>query len=255
MLSDIFQGIASLFRTQLSTDERRENVRVRCRYAAYCVDRKTSTEVTVTDICARGFRISGPKKYKLGELVYLVYRGVVGERLSRIPHDKLVTVPDGVRCRVIWCRRLPEGVEVGLDIYDSDDLLSRSWVPKILDKLGLKRNGIVQKRKQIRAPARLDAEVRLGENAVTGNVLNLGVGGALFQTKKHLPVGQGVQLVIRGSKRLPTLRVEGEVVSHRFDVGSDSGMHGVCFRAIDDDTLALLTRYVVKLLKEAGSTE
>ena len=156
---------------------------------------------------------------------------------------------------MIWSRRILESFEIGVEIYDSDDVLERSWVPKILDKMGLKKNGVVQKRKQIRAPSSLDAEVRISENVVTGVVRNLGVGGALFQTQKHLTVGQTVQLSIRGYQNKPTLRVEGEILSHRFDVGSDSGLHGICFRSIDDDTLALLTLYVVGLIKEAGSTK
>ncbi len=253
MLSEIFKGIASLFRSQLPTGERRQHIRMRCRYAVYCVDRKKASEATITDLSANGFRLLCPKKFKKGELIYLVYRGVVGERLSRVPYEKLVMVPDGVRCRVIWCRRIDEGLEVGVEIYDSDDILSQSWVPKILDKLGLKRNGVVQKRKQIRAPSHLEAELRMGEDIVTGVVRNLGIGGVLFQTQKHISPGQAVRLTIKNFKDMPILRVQGDVVSHRFDVGSDSGLHGIRFRTPDDNTLALLTRYVVKLIKSAGS--
>lgn len=253
MLKGFLSGIVSLFRAELPHDERRKVIRARCRYAVYCVDVKEVSQAKVTDMGTLGLRMRGSKKYREGDFVRLVYRGVAGQRLSSVSWERLQHVEDAVRCRVTWSRKKRHSkiVETGLVYDDTDDNFEKGWVKMILRELGFGPNTL-QRRGKIRVKSWLPAEARGTELKIQGHVIDLGVGGAQFQCAEQIKEGTEIRLSLGPHKRKAPLKLRGQVVSQTFDVPSNTCRHGVRWLDVGGEELKLLGRYVVDLLKESS---
>ena len=250
MLKGFLNGIVSFFRGEALREDRRGAIRVKCRYEVYCVDLKEVTEARVTDIGVQGLRLRGRKKFKSGQLVKLVYRGVSGQRLSNIPWENLDRVTDAVRCRVNWSERLKgHTLQTGLVFDDTESQLHFSWVQKILKELGFEDQEVFQRRKPLRAKTFLAAEARVEGANLEGKIINLGAGGALFACRRQLKPGQELRLTFGPHEKLPVLKVRGEVVTQTYDVPSGQCHHGIKFLGLDEE-VELLGDYVLALLRE-----
>lgn len=253
MLDGLIQSLASAFRTY-PTQERRRSVRLPCRYAVYCLGRKKAIEAMVADIGPGGLRLELVQKLSKGQKFDLVYRGVPGGKLTRLPFRKLQEVKNKVSCKVLWCMKLTDSYEAGLVFQPSSGVLDDTWIKPVLDKMGYEKGAFDQKRVLIRAKAHLNADLKIDGESVRGLMVNVGLGGALFQSSKHLGAGHDVELLVNSHPKLSNLRIKGKILSHSFDVVSNSGMHNLQFEGLDDQTLKLLTSYVTHLLKTEGST-
>lgn len=252
MLKDIVSGFVSFFRKDLPTDDRRQDVRARCRYAVYCVDVKDISEATVIDMGVQGLRLEGHKKYRPGEYVKLIFRGVPSQQLSQVPADKLKQVDNAIRCEVSWSEDAKgTSIHTGLLYHDTPDQKEKSWVTQVLSQLGFD-SGAWQQRERIRARARLEGEAHAGEERVKGQVLNIGVGGIMFGSREQLAVDKKYTFFIGPLGELKRLRLQGEVVNRRFDVPSNMCQHGVKFE-VPDEHLDLMGKYVIQLLKDQAS--
>lgn len=252
MLQDLVQGFFSIFRTY-PTEERRRFVRLPCRYAVYCMDRRKAHEAVVSDIGPYGLRLDMVHRLSIGQKVNLVYRGVPGGSLTRLPFKKLQEVESKMPCKVLWVKRHTDNYQAGVVFQLQGEELAQTWVKPVLEKMGLSKGAFTQKRSLIRARALLDAEVRHEGTAVEGLLVNVGLGGALFQSKQHLNPGIKVTLTVNPKGKLPPLQVTGQIIHHNFDVVSNSGMHSIQFKDLDQSGEATLKSYVIHLLRTVGS--
>ena len=251
MIQDLVQGIVGLFRTY-PTEERRRFTRLTCRYAVYCIDKKKSYDTIVSDIGPYGLRLDSVHRFRPGQKLEVIYRGVPGGRLTRVPFRDLKKVKSRMPCKVQWVKKLTDNYQVGLVFEKTDEQLAETWVKPILDNLGFAKGAFEEKRSLVRARALLDSEVRCETN-VQGLMVNVSLGGALFQSKQHLNPGTEVTLHVNSHKKLPRLTVKGVILYHGFDVISNSSMHCIQFKDVDQATLDTLSAYVKLLLKTAGS--
>lgn len=253
MLDNIIQGIAKALR-QYPVEERREHIRRHGRYCVYVLERKKSSEATVYDISPQGLRFHTTKKFRPGQTIHLIFRGVPGGRLSRLPRKQLDKVENKLPCKVVWCMKGTDAYEVGVKFTPDAGDLGTTWVKTVLEKMTAEVGQFEERRRLIRAKASLSADLREAEGGtVKGIITNISMGGALFQCKKHLTPGQKVQLSCRSHPKLPPLRVEGDFFYHQFDVVSNSGIHCIKFPKLDEITKGDLKRYVLLLLKTQGS--
>jgi hypothetical protein len=253
MINDIIQGIAKAVRTY-PTEERREHVRRVCRYAVYVLAGKKAHEAMVVDVGPKGLRIQTVNKYRSGQKLFLIYRGVPGSKLTRLPRKKLQEVSSKLPCKVNWHLRQGDAYEAGLRFDVEDHDLKQTWVHTVLEKVTAEAGAFDERRKLIRAKAHINAEMRNSEGiSVTGLLTNIGLGGALFQSKKHMSAGSSVTIAVRSHPKLPSLRVDGDILHHQFDVVSNSSVHCIRFKDVPEMTLEELKRYVTVLLKTQGS--
>jgi PilZ domain len=250
MINDLIHGIMTGFK-KYPIEERRQSLRLKCRYAVYALEGKKIHEIMVADIGPRGLRFNTVKKFRAGQKLELIYRGVPGEQLTRLPLRTLQKSESKLPCKVLWCQKETDAYQVGL-CFEAEDL-NKTWVKPVLDKMGLGREAFTERRRQTRARACINADLRVEEESLTGLLTNIGLGGALFQSDKHLDAGQGVSLTVRSHPKLPVLRVDGDLISHSFDVVSNSGLHNIRFKQMDDETKLILERYVTRLMGSQGS--
>ncbi|MFA7481221.1 MAG: PilZ domain-containing protein [Vulcanimicrobiota bacterium] len=253
MINDIIQGIAKVLRTY-PTEERRRHIRHVCRYAIYALERKKAREAIVIDIGPLGLRIHTVNKYYPGQKLELVFRGVPGGKLTRLPYQKLATVPNRLPCKVAWFLRQGDAYEAGLVYQVEGAELKNTWVHTVLEKTASEQGAFEERRKMVRAKAHIDAEMRNDEGiSVQGLLTNISLGGALFQSKQHMNPGASVTISVRAQAKLPALRVSGDILHHQFDVVSNSSIHCVRFKDLHEQLLEQLKRYVTVLLKTQGS--
>ncbi len=252
MLNDIIQGIAKAVRTY-PTEERRLHVRRTCRYAVYCLEKKKAKEAIVTDVGPRGLRLQTVNKYRPGQKIEIVFRGVPGGKLTRLPFQKLVSVPSRLPCKVVWFLRLGDAYEAGLAYEVEGPDLKRTWVNTVLEKESSDNGAFDERRKTVRAKAHINAEMRSDEGiSAQGLLTNISLGGALFQSKQHMSPGTSVTISVRSHPKLPALRVAGDILHHQFDVVSNSSVHCVRFKDVHEQLAEQLKRYVIVLLKSQG---
>lgn len=240
-----------MFRTY-PTEERRRYLRRTCRYAVYCLERKKVSEAIVIDLGPLGLRMQTVKKFYPGQKFFLIYRGVPGGKLTRLPKKTLDKVESKLPCKVLWHQRGTDNSEVGVKFDVEGDALEKTWVKTVLEKLTAEEGPFEERRKYTRARAHINADLRGEGESVTGLLTNISLGGALFQSKKHLSAGQAVSLTVRSHPKLPVLRIEGDLISHSFDVVSNSGMHNIRFKPLDQTNVTILTKYVSHLLSTQG---
>lgn len=252
MLNNLIQGIAAALRTY-PTEERRRYLRRSCRYSVYCLESRKHGEAIVADIGPEGLRIMSPKKYAVGQKLELVYRGVPGSKLTRLPRPKLDQIANKLPVKVLWSIRAGDAYEAGLVYSVTGADLDKTWVKTVLDKTIQENGSFDERRKLVRAKAHIDADMRSTEGVgISGILTNVSLGGALFQSKKHMAVGEAVSLTVKSHPKLPTLRASGKIVHHEFDVVSNSSVHCIVFDGVDQQTAEQLKRYVTLLLKTQG---
>lgn len=253
MIDDLYSGVLSVFGITYPTEERRRFVRRTCRYCVYVLEKRKISDAIVADIGPEGLRFETVKKYRKGEKFQLIYRGTPGEKLTRLPRKTLEKVESRLPCKVLWCQRSTDAYEVGVKFEVSGPDFAKTWAYTVLEKLTAEKGGFDERRKHTRARACLDASLRGESETVAGLMVNVGMGGALVQSTKHLRQGETVHLTVKSHPKLPTLRVEGDIVHHEFDVVSNSGIHCIRFKSVDDATQQLLSKYVSLILRIDGS--
>lgn len=258
MIKDIISGFVSLFRPTNDADleDRRQVIRLRCRFNVYVIDLKDISTGTVLDMGLRGLRLECKKPVKKGMRLSLVYRGAVGQKpkvtLAQLEADRQAAIESGVRCKVIWTNknRASRLTQVGVSYADTPERMSQSWIKRILKEIGFDEGAIFQRRNVIRVVSAIPCSVNSGHNNWRGRAVNMGAGGILYQDNKQIPEGTVIKIQVGPYNKLEPLEAAGEIVTKRYDAISDTWLHGVKFRAMDEDQVDLLGRYVVTLLKE-----
>jgi len=98
----------------------------------------------------------------------------------------------------------------------------------------------LEKRRLSRVQFEQEAEVRLNNEVVKGNVLNLSLNGMFFSTKKKLEINKEVEIIIylTATTSSLTINVKGLIVRT-----SDKGS-GIQFTDVDIDSFILLKNIV-----------
>lgn len=186
MLGGFLEGLRGLVLSQsLPTSERRVTPRLRCYYPVSCASAASqqARSARVTEMSRQGMRMEIAEPYKRGSSVNVTYTS---------PHPQAT-----VRCKVRWTRKRASGNHwMGVTYEDAPDA---SWVGYVLQELGFEDSDVFCKRRNIRLPAELQAEVRTpqGEMLSSGVVINLGVGGALVEMQRSLSGDREIVLALR----------------------------------------------------------
>lgn len=245
-IKGLVDGLRSLFLQSggTSPEERRRLIRVKCSYEVNCIVGSKSFPATVVDMGLNGLRLEVPKRLKQGTTVY-VQRPRPSNRFDN----------EHVMCTVRWCRKKSSSdvLEVGLQYADTPGNMRRSWVKFLLKELGFEERAIYSRRKNVRAPSELPATVRNKEGEkLTGTLINLGVGGALFKSEQAFSPGLSVRVAVGPYQRFSALDLESTVLSTRRTQDGGAYLLSLRFCDLSSKEVRLLGDYVIRLLQDAA---
>lgn len=122
---------------------------------------------------------------------------LVGHHKLEVGHELTVCPTEegweGVTARVVWT----VGDETGLVYAGPLEKLEHSWVKKALQQLGFESLDLYERRRYVRAPADVAARLKNGEVEYPCVLKDLGLGGALVQTKKPAPLEPGTRVQLQ----------------------------------------------------------
>lgn len=237
---------------QLSLVERRRKLRVRTYIRLEIQVSDSQASAIVTDLSLDGLRLR--TNYELQE----------GDRVE----VSLVEAPEegrqgSVFCRCVWSTQFGSPsrptYEAGLTFQDADENMQRSWVKYVLEQLGFDETKTFQKRKFLRASGEIPARVFTSQDdqAVSGVIVNVGVGGALLSSETPLKVDSLVHCELCLWRILPALRLPCKVLAvnaedsgQEEEEGSTTYLHSLLFLAMDTEQVKLLGNYVIYLLSQ-----
>ena len=228
-----------------SAQERRRLVRLACSYdtSAYLEGRPVN--VKLVDISLGGGKLQGPaSNFQRGQLIQVS---------NPLPEAR---VNEPVTARIVWIRpsRDEEGrFDIGLQFEESPEVLGKSWVITVLNKIGM-QSKVFNQRKYTRAAANLPIEIDLKTKERTpGTALDIGLGGALLAVDRPLSPTTRFTLHMGPLGNHDKLELSCEVISSRHDEGGAGWTHSAKFVEISTTQTKLLGKYVVDLLKTGGS--
>jgi c-di-GMP-binding flagellar brake protein YcgR len=235
---------------QLSLAERRKKLRIRTYIRLEIRVSDANASAIVTDLSLDGMRLRCNYALEEGDLVEVVF-----------PDREEDQATGAVQCRAVWVTNFgPEGretYEAGLSFQDSHENMQQSWVKYVLEQLGFDQNKTFQKRRYLRASGKIPARVFTckDDESITGEIVNLGVGGALLSSKTAVDQDTVIHCEICLWRILPALRIPCRVVSVRED-SSDEGeethhLHSLLFLGMDTEQVKLLGNYVIFLINQA----
>ncbi len=245
LLKTLLKGAVSFFQVRATSkaEERRRLIRLRCNYEVQCVFEETQFTANILDMGLNGMRLRMQERIKPGSTVFVYHPAQVDR-----------TENEYVLCLVRWSRkrRDSEEIEAGLQYADTPGNMRRSWVKFLLKELGFDERAIYTRRKLIRAKSLLTAVLfsTVDGHKLEGKVLNLGVGGALFESSTTYPPKTQVRLRIPAWGKLKPLDLPGVVLHSKRPNPSGNYLTSVRFEDLRSPQLKLLGQYVLQLLKE-----
>lgn len=236
---------------QLSLAERRKKLRVRTYIRLEFQGSAGRSSGIVTDLSLDGMRMRCQHALAEGESIEVFF----------VDGDDSETT-GSVRCRTVWVESLDQvghrSYEAGLAFEDTRENMQRSWVKYVLEQLGFDEKKTFQKRRYLRAHGVIPARVftAAGETP-SGEVLNLGVGGALLALNAPLPTESQIHCEICLWRILPALRLPCRVMSVTEDseaAPSEAGgrfLHSLLFLGMDTPEVKLLGNYIIFLINSS----
>ncbi|MFN8613423.1 MAG: PilZ domain-containing protein [Vulcanimicrobiota bacterium] len=228
-----------------SAQERRRLVRLACDFdtSAYLEGRPVT--VKLVDISLGGGKLRGPQSsFQRGQLIQVS---------NPLPEAR---VNEPVTARIVWMRpsRDEDGkYDIGLQFEESPEVLGKSWVITVLNKIGM-QSKVFNQRKYTRAVANLPIEIDLKTKERTpGTALDIGLGGALLAVNRPLSPTTRFTLHMGPLGNHDKLELNCEVISSRHDEAGVGWTHSAKFAEISTTQTKLLGKYVVDLLKAGGS--
>jgi hypothetical protein len=242
-LRQLLDGVVAFFqvRSPSKSEERRRLIRLRCDYQVQCVVDQTSFTARIADMGLNGMRIRLSTKLKPGSKIFVYHPSRAQDKVEE----------EYVLCEVRWCRRRrdSEELEAGLKYADITGNMRRSWVKFLLKELGFDERAIYTRRKLIRADSSMVGLLLCDDGqAVQGTVVNLGAGGALFESLQSFHPTARVRLSLGPLGKLRPLEVSGIILHIR---PTDQGqLHtSIRFEDLKASQVKLLGQYVVQLLR------
>ena len=200
--------------------DRRQATRIDCCYQVECRRASTEFSASVVNMGLGGMRFVSAQPLE--------------------PED-LITVrqPDGalapLTVRVVWTR--PHGAklnfESGVVYLGPVQQLESSWVKSALQRLGFEGAAIYERRRHLRTLTDIAAHIELDGHKHACRLLDLGLGGALIQTGKPVPLaceGAEIKLFVEIPGCQPLLA---QIVYLRNpqdeEPGESARRYGLCF--------------------------
>ncbi|MBS2038407.1 PilZ domain-containing protein [bacterium] len=240
MLKDIMKGFLSLVQRPTPDwdfGERRKLIRMRCHYKTQVVLDSKKLDGVITDMGVGGLRLKVFQTLKPGQIL------TVHSPFNEVGEDGAP-----VDCKVVW-QQQPEKSFVtyaGLVYATEAKKMGRTWVRGVMKQLGFRPESLLSKRNWVRAECILEGTVKRADNSRHEiRIQNLGVGGALFEYRDKLPLGE-MTIRIGPYDKLPGLDVSGTLVKAR-----PQGRHflyGIEFGEMKPAQLRMLTVYLKTFL-------
>ncbi|MFA5506787.1 MAG: PilZ domain-containing protein, partial [Vulcanimicrobiota bacterium] len=218
--------------------ERRRLVRLSCEYEVNCYQGNQIFHATIRDISLGGMKIEATRQLEQGS-----HLEVSNPARKEGQEDQRVTA------QVRWFRVNNDGkAEAGLQFVDPPEVLGRSWVVSLLNRVGM-QSQVFNQRKYTRAVADFPVDiVTQDDNVYEGRCVDLGLGGALVDTAPIFEAGDTVTFRCLSFGIHGLLEAESKIVKVK-DMTEDYGTYALEFQNLDAATTKLLGRYVVDLLK------
>ena len=235
---------------QLSLAERRQKLRVRTYIRLQVIRGEELASAIVTDLSLDGMRLRTNQELAEGDQVEVKFLDSIEDGSSA-----------SIRCQVVWAISFgPPGrttYEAGLSFSDPSFDNSRSWVNYVLDQLGFDQSKTFQKRRYLRANGEVPARIftHTSDESLAGEVVNLGIGGALLSAKQALVKDSQIHCEICLWRILPALRLPCRVLAVREDEDFDGDetryLHSLLFLGVDTEQVKLLGNYVIYLINQS----
>ena len=218
--------------------ERRRLVRLSCEYDVNCYQGNQIFHATIQDISLGGMKIEVSRQLEQGSQLE-----VSNPNRTEGQEDQRVTA------QVRWFRVNNAGkAEAGLQFVDPPEVLGRSWVVSLLNRVGM-QSQVFNQRKYTRAVADFPVDIVTEEEDVyEGRCVDLGLGGALVDTAPGFEIGEIVTFRCLSFGIHGRLEAESKIVKIK-EMNEDYGTYALEFQNLDAATTKLLGRYVVDLLK------
>ena len=220
--------------------ERREMIRLKCRFPVRCFYKDQSFRGIVTDMGIKGLRLESPRKLRKGQMLQIELEELTGPfSVAR------------VNCQVRWCRNQKTSTFIGMGVSYEEPLerMSDSWVRSVLYELGFEEEFIYQRRRAVRVDCCLSGELEMDGQRVPVSIVNLGVGGALIRGMGALELRDPVRLFLGPETPLPSVGLESEVVGMKAEAG-EQHLLSVRFLEMSPSLNRTLGRYVMTQLRE-----
>lgn len=242
--------------SSLNSGERRKIVRVQCYLPVWLVaadGQPSPLRGVVTNVAVDGLKLK-----------VFGYLPAVGEVLKIEPQSQLGPVENGaspipIQCQIQWIEQRPREVLVGVRFSDSRENMIRSWVRYMLAELGFDEKCTFQRQRTAEGkgiPVRMigGEPVQAGHpnqpTSCEGLIRNLGISGALVETRQEFQVGQEVALEMSLWRILPSLTLHGRVVEVRESHNQQSNFVSVQFGIIAGPQMKLLGNYVINQINQ-----
>lgn len=237
MLDQVFEAFYRILPgSNPPVDERREIVRVPCKFPAMVLPAKGGeVKAVVVDMGLKGLRLE------------------TEEKLSKKKQVRIVRPGGGaVVCKVVWSRaqRFTNKFHAGVLFDDSPENMRASWIKPTLQQLGFQPGRIKEKRQYIRVPSEHRAVLSstAGDALGEGDLLNLGIGGALVEIDVAIPKGNKIILKVDPVGALPLLEIRAGICSVTKNKRDQKFRHGLEF---EDQNNRLVKRYLNIFMKSA----
>lgn len=146
-----------------------------------------------------------------------------------------------VICKVRWCHPMEKECLLGLRYHQAPEALSQSWVCSLLHELGY---DFEQRRQFIRAKSDIPSKL----SGASGHLLDIGVGGALFQSAIKTDSSGPKDLNLGPYHDLPALHIR--VLVKNLRQADGVWLHSLEFLEPDDQQTDILGRYVLDLIAQ-----
>jgi hypothetical protein len=159
-----------------------------------------------------------------------------------------------VRCQVLWVQRVGREFVAGLRYADTRDNMKRSWVRHLLQELGFDDSRTFQRRRHMRVDGFIPARIFFGEESLLPDprVINLGIGGALVESRHETPAEQDVELEISLWRILPTLCLPARIIEVRQEPGNGIYLHCLQFGDLTPEQIRLLGNYIINFINQSS---
>jgi hypothetical protein len=241
----LLRGALAFFqvRSQSKSDERRRLIRLRCDYKVQCVVDQLQFSAQIRDMGLNGMRLRMAEKLKPGSNIF-VYHPSNTQRVEN----------EYVLCLVRWSRKHKDSddFDVGLQYADTPGNMRRSWVKFLLKELGFDERAIYTRRKSIRADSAMEGVLSYDGQEFHGMVLNLGAGGALFETDANFAPNTKVQLRVGPLGSLKPIWLPG-VLLHTKEGDDGALLASIRFQDLKPGQVRSLGQFVLQLLRSGES--
>lgn len=240
MFQSLVQGFKTLVQRPADNwdySERRKLIRLRCEYRCLIEIQGKNHEAVILDMGLGGLRLRSYQPCKVGDTLQILS-----------PFNEIGDSNEPVLCQVQWVQQSNKSFHnyLGVKYISDNKAMARTWVRGVLKQLGFRPEFITSKRRWVRADHILEGTLKRPDNNRHEILVhNLGIGGALFEYRNALPLGDS-EIRVGPYEGLPAMDLQGVLVKAR-----PQGRHylyGLQFENLNASQLRMLGVYLKHLL-------